>query len=153
MKFLELKIPPLLLMFLFAIAMWLLRDIGIVIDLPATTKTALALMFASAGMFISAAGVVAFRQAKTTVDPTTPEASSNLVSTGIYKFTRNPMYVGFACALIGIACYCANPAMLLYVAIFIAYLTVFQIKPEERMLSEIFGHAYTDYCGKVRRWL
>ena len=97
--------------------------------------------------------VVIGLSASTTVDPTVPEKASTLINQGVYRLTRNPMYVGFACFLIGWAGYLADPLAFLLVPVFIWYLTQFQIKPEEQALSQLFGEEYQHYCQQVRRWL
>jgi protein-S-isoprenylcysteine O-methyltransferase Ste14 len=106
-----------------------------------------------AGLLISAAGVVQFRQARTTVNPMTPDASSSLVVAGIYRWTRNPMYLGFLVALIGIASWLASPAALLVLPFFVLYMNRFQIVPEERALAARFGASFEQYRRSVRRWL
>ena len=82
-----------------------------------------------------------------------PETASSIVTVGIYRFTRNPMYLGLAFALAGWAIYLANLAALLIVPIFVAYMTQFQIKPEERALLAKFGADFAAYMAAVRRWL
>ena len=75
------------------------------------------------------------------------------MSDGVYRYTRNPMYVGLACCVLAWGVYLQNFAALLGVVIFIAYMTHFQIKPEERALQEKFGDEYANFKSKVRRWL
>lgn len=76
-----------------------------------------------------------------------------MVRSGIYRFTRNPMYLGLAAALLGWAVYLQNAAVLLMLPVFLLYMTELQIKPEERALLEMFGSSYSDYKQAVRRWL
>jgi len=94
-----------------------------------------------------------FFKAKTTVDPRYPEKSQILVINGIYKFSRNPMYVGFWFAIIGCTLFTGNALGGIFTLFFIPYMNRFQILPEERHLKQKFGEAYTDYCLNVRRWL
>ncbi|HEV8366930.1 MAG TPA: isoprenylcysteine carboxylmethyltransferase family protein, partial [Pyrinomonadaceae bacterium] len=75
------------------------------------------------------------------------------VSTGVYRFTRNPMYLGLLLTLLGWAAFLSNPASLLFVPIFVLYINRFQIKPEEQVLSSLFGAEYMAYKSRVRRWL
>ena len=85
--------------------------------------------------------------------PRLPEQSAKVVRTGIYKFSRNPMYVGFFLMLLA---WSVNMQQLLAVPLlvaFVAYLTRYQIIPEERFLKDKFGNEYIDYCRQVRRWL
>ena len=105
------------------------------------------------GFGVALAGVIAFHRNGTTVNPTTPEKSLVIVSTGAYRFTRNPMYLGFALALAGLAIYLSNAVSLLMVPVFVAYMTKFQIKPKERVLIDKFGAPFHEYMATVRRWI
>ncbi|MDO6426072.1 isoprenylcysteine carboxylmethyltransferase family protein [Thalassotalea sp. 1_MG-2023] len=153
MKFLELKIPPLLLMCFFAVIMWLSKDISTPIILSSQLTIIMTLVFLFAGLFVIVAGVVAFKKANTTVDPTKPQSSATLVDSGIYRVTRNPMYLGFSCWLMALCFYTANPILIGFVVLFVLYLEQFQITPEERALEQLFGQPYLDYCQQVRRWI
>ena len=153
MKALELKIPPLVLVVLFALVMW-----GLAQWLPPLMQRGmwhivLAGIFAIGGMAVALAGVLAFRRANTTVDPRVPQQSSSLVIRGIYRYSRNPMYVGFLLLLTALACYLMNAAAFALLPLFVLYMNRFQIAPEERHLLQKFGTAYQAYCEKVRRWL
>ena len=109
--------------------------------------------FTLAGVLVAAAGVIEFRRAQTTVNPMAPEAASALVTRGVYRFSRNPMYLGFALALLGWAVFLSNAAALVGIVAYVWYLTRFQIVPEERMLEGKFGPAFETYRRSVRRWL
>ena len=102
---------------------------------------------------ICLAGVRAFQRARTTVNPINPAASTALVVNGIYRVTRNPMYLGFALLLLALAMYLGKLSGLLLVPLFMAYLQHFQIRPEERALQAKFGALFVAYCRQVRRWL
>ncbi|MEO7936967.1 MAG: isoprenylcysteine carboxylmethyltransferase family protein [Dokdonella sp.] len=106
-----------------------------------------------AGLALDLSGLVAFRKAKTTVNPLSPEKSTAVVDEGPYAFTRNPMYLGMAILLLAFCVYLANPVSVVAVAIFVAYITRYQIIPEERLLLEKFGEPYAHYTRSVRRWL
>jgi protein-S-isoprenylcysteine O-methyltransferase Ste14 len=113
----------------------------------------LLLLFLIVGLWFALAGVLAFRRARTTVNPTAPGAASSLVTGGVYRVTRNPMYVGFLCFLIGWGFYLTNLFSLIWVIIFMLYMTQFQIKPEERALAAVFKADFITYAARVRRWL
>jgi len=157
MSFLELKIPPLLLVLLFALGMWLLAPLtapfSVQLALPALYTTVLALCLAMTGIAVALAGVLAFRRAKTTVDPRVPQQSSSLVLVGIYRYSRNPMYLGFLLLLAAFACYLQSLLALALLPLFVLYLNQFQIKPEERFLGQKFGQDFQVYMKQVRRWL
>ncbi len=149
---LALKIPPVALAALAAAAMWFLPAIAILPRLGprhAGLCAALALL----GAAVCLAGVLAFGRARTTVDPMRPAAATSLVVRGIYRCTRNPMYLGFLLALLAWALYLAKLSALLVLPLFVGYLTVFQIKPEEAALRDRFGAGFDAYAARVRRWL
>lgn len=145
------KIPPVLVVLFFAGIMALVAHYS-VIDLSAFISY-VAAIFVVIGVIFCIAGVVSFRIAKTTVNPNNPEQATELVTTGVYKLSRNPMYVGFAFILLGWGVWLMSIWAIACIAGFVAYLTLFQIIPEERALSKIFGQQYTDYMNRVRRWL
>lgn len=151
---LELKIPPPVVALVVAMFMWLLkRALEPMLDVPWAVRLGSALVLGLVGIGTSAAGVLHFRRAGTTIDPMRPDAASVLVSAGVYRFTRNPMYLGMLLVLLGWAVYLSSlPAMVLLPA-FVLYLNRFQIAPEERALAARFGDAYEDYRRRVRRWL
>ncbi|MBI3132336.1 MAG: isoprenylcysteine carboxylmethyltransferase family protein [Acidobacteria bacterium] len=152
---LDLKLPPALLVLLAAGAMggaaravpaWGL-------DLSMAWALGLGVGLGFAGVAIVFSGVAAFRRHGTTVDPIHPEAAQQVVRSGIYRFTRNPMYLGMTLLLLGWAAYLAHPLALLVLPGFMAYLDRFQIRPEERALGAKFGEPYQAYLREVRRWL
>lgn len=98
-------------------------------------------------------GVAAFRRAQTTMSPTVPERVAALVTTGIYRWTRNPMYLGLVLAATGWALVLGNAVAFAGVPALAAYLRWFQIRPEERVLAGRFGADYAAYCARVRRWI
>src|SRR5262249_8005818 len=116
-------------------------------------RVALAVAFVLVGQTISVAGIVEFRRARTTINPIKVNATSSLVCSGIYRFTRNPMYVGLFLTLLGWAVYLSNPLSLIFLLVYVLYITRFQIKPEERILLGLFGEPYAAYMQRVRRWV
>ena len=150
---LELRVPPVVLVLLFAGAMWLAARALPAWQVLLPGRLALAVLLVAAGAALTLAGVLAFRRARTTVNPITPQAASVVVATGIYRHTRNPMYLGMALALLGWCVALGSLAALLLLAAFVAYMTAFQIRPEERALEAKFGAPYGAYKARVRRWL
>lgn len=149
---LELKVPPLALVFLFGALMWLASAYSMfAIALP--WRSALALVFYIVGSAIILAGVLTFRRMKTTVNPLTPEATTTMVTSGIYRFTRNPMYLGFLLILVGWAIDLSNPLTFAFLPLFVWYMNRFQILPEERALSTKFSETFIRYKRSVRRWV
>ena len=105
------------------------------------------------GLFVMLAGVLSFRRMKTTVNPLQPGAATALVTGGVYRYTRNPMYLGMLLLLIGWAVYLSSPIALIGVLVFWFYISRFQIRPEERALAKLFGDGFSDYASRVRPWL
>lgn len=150
---LETRIPPVLVTILWADLMLGLSALN---PLPFSRNSfavLLAIVTTLAGIGLILAGVLSFRKAQTTVNPHTPENSSELVQSGIYAFTRNPMYVGFFLLLIGWGFVLADVLALLSSYGFVMYMNRFQIAPEERMLEKTFDTEYLLYRSRVRRWL
>lgn len=153
MKPLELRIPPVAVALLIGVAMpgarALSPDLGVVYP----GRVILAAILAMAGIGIALAGVAEFRRAQTTVDPTDPGKSNTVVTSGIYRFSHNPMYLGFLLILLAWAACLSNSGTLLGPILFVLYMNRFQILPEERVLRSRFGAQYDDYSRAVRRWI
>ncbi|MBS3997220.1 MAG: isoprenylcysteine carboxylmethyltransferase family protein [Hydrogenophaga sp.] len=153
MRWLELKVPPPAVALLLAAAMWWAAPQVPALDGLPTWRAGLALVLVVAGGSVDMAGLWAFHRQRTTVNPLRPANASALVTGGVYRITRNPMYVGMACFLLAWAVWLGTLAAFLGPVALVAYLTRFQIQPEERVLTQLFGTAYTDYTQRVRRWL
>lgn len=153
MKRLELKIPPVAVLLLCGGGMWLLSWLVPELSVDFPVRKLLSAIAVVAGLGIGVAGIVAFRAARTTVDPRYPEKASSVVRAGVYSVSRNPMYVGLLLALLGWAIYLANLPSLIGLPAFILYMNRFQIRPEERALEVSFGDDYRAYLNEVRRWI
>jgi protein-S-isoprenylcysteine O-methyltransferase Ste14 len=153
MPSLELKIPPPVVALLIAVAMWGIAFLAPVVEVPTLFRVCIAVAIALAGAAFSFSGIMSFRRAHTTVNPMKPQAASSLVSSGIYRVTRNPMYVGLLFVLVAWAAFLSTAWSLLGPLAFFLYIGRFQITPEERVLLELFGAEYSGYKAKVRRWL
>jgi len=149
---LELKVPPPAAALLVAVAMWLVASRTDALSFALPERRALSMVLAALGIAVSAAGTWSFWRARTTVNPTRPEAASSLVATGIFRFTRNPMYLGLFLVLAGWAAHLANAAALAGPLLFALYITRFQILPEERVLAAKFGPDFEAYKLRTRRW-
>ena len=153
MRSFELKIPPVAVFLVFALIMWAASAALSATSFALTGASTVAFVFGLIGTCIAVAGVLAFRRHDTTVNPMKPETTESVVIVGIYRLTRNPMYLGLALVLVGWAMYLSNLVALLLVPVFVAYMTQFQIKPEERALLEKFGPDFANYMSEVRRWI
>ncbi|RQM78688.1 isoprenylcysteine carboxylmethyltransferase family protein [Aeromonas jandaei] len=145
---LELRLPPPLVFVCCAAAMWWVRGE----THPGMGMWSLIALLFAAGAIMGFGALFRFRHHKTTVSPTRPHETRHLVTGGVYRISRNPMYLGLFCWLAAWGCYlggvwvCAGPALLAL------WLTRFQIMPEERLLRARFGEEYARYCQQVRRW-
>lgn len=152
-RWLELKVPPPVVGLVVGVAMWFLAPLGPGFAVPDPTRLWLALAVAAVGAGFDLTGLIAFVRRRTTVNPLRPTNTSALVTGGVYRITRNPMYVGMACLLTALAVWLGALWPWLGPVAFVLYITRFQIQPEERVLTTLFGEAYTAYTRRVRRWL
>jgi protein-S-isoprenylcysteine O-methyltransferase Ste14 len=136
-----------------AAGMWMVAHLPPLLQLPNLVRLPVAAVLIAIGVAVAIGGVVSFRRAKTTVNPLKPETSAALVSTGVYSFTRNPMYLGMVLALFAWAVYLSSIWSLVGPLLFGLYITRFQIVPEERVLDRLFGAPFAEYKKRVRRWL
>ena len=104
-----------------------------------------------AGLFLASWALLVFFRARTAIMPIRP--ASRLVSSGPYRFSRNPMYVGLSALYLGLALLfnVAWPIVLFPLVVISLYRLV--IRREERYLADAFGDSYTIYRQRVRRWL
>ena len=118
-------------------------------QLPATLSgAALMLMFTGAALVFWSAGL--FRSRDTTLDP--QGKPSTLATDGLYRLSRNPMYLGMLLGLLGLALLLGNAWQLLGPALFVGTTSI-QIRREEAVLEQHFGANYLNYKARVRRWI
>jgi len=153
MNWLELKIPPPMVALLCAIGMIYLPDLFALEAFEVPLQSWVAGLVILFGLSFDLLGFIEFRRYATTINPLSPNKSSQIVSSGIYRLTRNPMYLGMAIVLVGVTIWTGSPLGLLMVLVFALYITRFQIKPEERILETKFGEAFLEYKSKVKRWI
>jgi protein-S-isoprenylcysteine O-methyltransferase Ste14 len=94
-----------------------------------------------------------FAKHKTTISPFTPSETTALVTVGMYRYSRNPMYLGLVLLNIAATIFFGTWLGIIIVATFIFLLNLLQIIPEEEALLDIFGEEYIEYKKKVRRWI
>ncbi|MEL3924703.1 isoprenylcysteine carboxylmethyltransferase family protein [Aeromonas enteropelogenes] len=145
---LELRLPPPLIFTLSAAAMWGMRGGGE----PAGWQWGLGALLVALGALFGFGALQRFRHHQTTVSPTRPHHTRHLVTCGVYRISRNPMYLGLLCWLLAWGCYLGGIWVWLGPVLLVAWLTRFQIIPEERLLQARFGDEYARYCQRVRRW-
>ena len=145
--------PPPVVAVVCAGLMWVIAWFTPSVQMPGQLRLGLAAALALTGVITAASGVVLFARAHTTIHPDAPQKTSKLVTNGVYRLTRNPMYLGLAILLIGWAVWLENPFALSGVVVFALYIHRFQIRPEEAILSAKFPSDYRAYRARVRRWL
>ena len=152
MPSLDSRIPPPAIVVLMAMFMWLisLAAPGFHFDVSAHNWLAVVVVFG--GFVTGTSGVMTFRKAKTTLNPMKPDASS-LVTWGIYAISRNPMYLGGLIMLLGWGLFLLNALAFAFLPLYVLYINRFQITPEERALTSLFGQTYVAYQTRARRWL
>lgn len=150
---LELKVPPGILVIIMGLGMWVAGALVPALTVRWPMQSTVAWGLGLFGLLVAALGFGEFQRARTTVNPTKPEAASALVTQGIYQRTRNPMYLGFLLILLGWAAGLGSLLALGFLPGFVVYMNRFQIKPEERILAGIFGEEFQRYCAQVRRWI
>ena len=149
----KLIVPPPFIALACLVLMWVTAKYFPNLSFDFPLRVLLALVVCIAGGIINIVAVSHFVRNKTTISPVTPQKTEALVITGMYTFTRNPMYLGMVLLIIAIGLWLGNAMMIPAVVLFVWYITQFQIKPEEEALREKFGAPYEEYCKKVRRWI
>ena len=147
------KVPPPAVALLIAATMWHLSSYEPALSLSAEMSEILILFLVIVGVSFDVCGLLAFRQLKTTINPMSPNKTSALVTGGIYRLSRNPMYVGLFLFLMAWAIQLSMLWPFIGPILFVIYITRFQITPEERVMESKFGDEYLIYKNKVRRWL
>lgn len=150
---LKLKIPPVVVFLMFLGLMWLTHQFMPNQSLLFETGGSFGISFMIVGGFIGILGVIEFARKSTTVNPHKPEKTKELVRSGVYKYSRNPMYLGLMIVLISPVLYFGNPFLILFLPAYLWYMNEFQIKPEEEIMEQKFGKEFLEYKNKVRRWL
>tara|TARA_Y100000589_G_scaffold43508_2_gene36581 strand:- start:12496 stop:12951 length:456 start_codon:yes stop_codon:yes gene_type:complete len=148
------KIPPPIVTLIAILLAYLSRDYIFILYLHPFLQSALPLLFLAAGFIIIFLANKEFKKYETTVNPLKPEMSTTLVTEGIFKYTRNPMYLGLTLILLA-GCFYFNSflGIIIYFPLFVCYITIFQILPEEDALKKLYNEEYMKYCSNVRRWL
>lgn len=148
----ELKLPPIIVCSIFTGLMYLLAEFLPFGQFDFFGRNGMTLFLIVVAFFMAVWAVWSFWRAGTTIDPGVPSRTSDLVVSGVYRFTRNPMYLSMLILLLAWGLWLGNAFNVLLASGFVGYMNRFQIGPEERELSRIFGKRYGNYCLKVRRW-
>jgi protein-S-isoprenylcysteine O-methyltransferase Ste14 len=147
--FLQTLIPPPIVTGLLAVCMW--RLAGSATQSAWQAPLAISLLAIELGLMLAA--VVEFVKARTTVNPMRPNRARHLIVTGVFKISRNPIYLGDVLVLLAFGAWLGTFYSIAAAALFVMYMNEFQIKPEESVLSTKFGESYQTYFQSVRRWI
>jgi protein-S-isoprenylcysteine O-methyltransferase Ste14 len=148
------KIPPPIVALVAMLLTFLSRDYLDLFYLHPHLERTLFFLFLVIGILAIFLATKEFKALETTVNPIKPEKASSLVVTGIFKYSRNPMYLGLTCLILSFSIYFSSVfGVLIYTPLFIFYMTIFQIIPEEEAMKKLFIEEYKEYCSKVRRWI
>ena len=150
---LDTRIPPPVVMLLMGALAWVGARYLPSLSFQLPFKGICASVFAVTGLFLNLYPKLAFDRAGTTINPLNPSSTTHLVTSGLYRYTRNPMYLGQSLILLGWTVFLHDFIGLLVVPAFVVYISYFQIRPEERQLSVRFPDEYAAFCRRSRRWL
>ena len=149
--FLNHKIPPPIVTLIFIGLIFGSTNYVAAVIFPFQNFISFAILLIGLGfMFL---GIKEFKKLQTTVNPLNPEAATSLVTSGVFSVTRNPMYLGMSFILLATSIFSGAWLGLLLILIFMGYITLFQILPEEKAMQDLFGETFKDYKARVRRWI
>ena len=147
----ETKIPPPLVTLIFGLSIYFSRELFPTIEIKYSFYVGIFLLLL--GFLILISAVRLFRIDQTTVNPLSPRQATKLVTEGIFKFSRNPMYLGMACVLASLAMFFNIIGGIVCIALFCVYITKFQIVPEEKAMLDLFSEDFNQYKQTTRRWI
>ena len=145
------KIPPPIITFICGIAIFFSKSFFN--EFFSYNNNIISLFLLILGLTVFALAVKSFNRQKTTINPLQPRKASSLVVSGIFKFSRNPMYLGMLIILLSISFKFNLIGGMVISLFFYVYITKFQIIPEEDAMNELFGDKFIEYSRKTRRWI
>ena len=147
----ETKIPPPIVTLIFGLSIYFSRGVFQAVEIQHSFYIGILLLLGGVTILISA--VRSFKKDKTTINPLSPEQATKLVTDGIFKYSRNPMYLGMVFILSSMAVLFNLIGGIILIALFCFYITKFQIIPEERAMSNLFSQDFNKYKQATRRWI
>jgi len=145
------KIPPPIVTFICGLAIYFSKSFFN--EFFSYSNNIISLFLLILGLVVFLSAVKSFRKQKTTVNPLEPKQASSLVTSGIFKFSRNPMYLGMLIILLSLSFKFNLIGGMTISLFFYIFITKFQIIPEEAAMNELFGNEFIDYSKKTRRWI
>ena len=146
-------IPPPVVVVIIGAAMWALDRMLEFGKFESVWLAPIAGGLLAAGLLLIIVAATSFIAARTTINPLRPSRASSLITTGLFRISRNPIYLGDLLILAACAVWLGNVVNIAFLVIFVWAINRFQIMPEERALTNLFGASYVAYCTRVRRWL
>lgn len=142
--------PPIVALMFIVIAYFLGRFVPLPFIAPTLLRN-VGLLLTFLGFLLGIGALIEFRKARTTLDP--HGSSKQVVISGIYRFTRNPIYLGFLLMVIGLPLNSGLYWGILMAPLYVMTMTRLVIEREEAYLERKFKDQYTSYKSRVRRWL
>ena len=118
-----------------------------------TLTNFISILFLVLGLLMLITAVLSFKKYQTTVNPLRPEKASQLVTSGIFKFSRNPMYFAMLLVLLSITVKFNILGGAAMSVAFVLFITTFQIIPEELAMKKLFVGEFDLYQESTRRWI
>ena len=150
---LEGKVPPPVVAIMAAAVMWGVANEQALLRYEISYKAFICGALVGLAVLIDLAALRLFMTAKTTINPISPDKATKLVTTGVYRYTRNPMYMANLIILLAWLIWLGSIYSVSGLILYVVYMNQFQIKPEERVLLNLFEHEYSFFCSRVRRWI
>ncbi len=151
LDFLKLKIPPPIILIISSGLVWSFNGL-VKMPLLFNFNPRFGFITILTGFMIIFTAAYTFHRVKTTISPLNPEKTSKIVNEGVFSITRNPMYLGMVFILFGLWLFYPTLFGIAIIILFVKYIEIFQIKPEEEILKQKFGEDYEVYANSVRRW-
>jgi len=142
--------PPIIALMFIVIAYFLGRFVPLPLPVPGILRS-IGLVLTFVGFLLGIGAFMEFRRARTTLDP--HGSSKQVVTSGIYRFTRNPIYLGFLLMVIGLPLNSGLYWGIVMAPFYVFIMNGLIIQHEEAYLERKFGETYTSYTSRVRRWL
>lgn len=142
--------PPVVALVFVLVAYFLGRFIPLPFVMPSVLRYVGAALVV-VGVLLGLGAFLEFQKARTTLDP--HGSTTQIVTSGVYRFTRNPIYLGFLLMIIGLPLYLGFVWGIVLAPLYIFLMNHLVIQHEEQYLERKFGDVYTSYTSRVRRWV
>jgi len=145
------KIPPPIVTLFFGLCIYLSKSFFP--EFSFSILSSLSIISFIVGISVLVTAIISFKNHETTINPISIEKASSLVVTGVFKYSRNPMYLGMFLILLSISFKFNLIGGIVLTMLFAGYITKFQIIPEEIVMNKLFGDEFEKYKNKTRRWI